>query len=192
MPSRHCVVILPSIEPARVNRFRRLYFDERSSRAIPISSFPVSMLDIGPDWRAMVLAARPALVADCRNFVRVGLSCWHFPELIEDVTACTSELVTNAMRHGDGDFIGLILSFTTKDVLLEVFNRSSGEPFVHELEIRREYGRGLHIVQALSSSWGWAAVDISPGALGLWKRVWCSFNLAAKNLSEYRGGVIPS
>ena len=153
---------------------------------------PVATLDIGPDWRAMVVAAKPVLVADCRNFVRTGLKCWRLPELVENVAACASELAANAICHGDGDFIGLALSFTTKDVLLEVFNRSSGEPFVNVPEVRQEYGRGLNIVRALSSSWGWAAVDNSDDALQLWKRVWCSFNLPAQNLPGHREGAITS
>src|SRR5690348_1720261 len=67
--------------------------------ADPLSAAPLAA-DV--PWRGLVVAARPVFVAECRSFVRDALDAWCFPELIDTVQICTSELITNAMLYGDG------------------------------------------------------------------------------------------
>ena len=75
---------------------------------------------------------------------------------IENATLLTSELVTNAVLHAvpvhaeDGD-ITLRLRFTSTTVRLEIVD---GSPLLPVLRPMGDGGRGLHIVDAVATSWG--------------------------------------
>ena len=128
-------------------------------------------------WRGLVVPARPIFVHECRAFVRAALDAWHFPELIESIELCVSELTTNAMCYGDGEFIGLSLTLSNECLLLEVFDQGTGEPFVNYADTNDEYGRGMTLVLALSDKWGVHNIRTFCDAEECWKRVWCSFKL---------------
>ena len=81
-----------------------------------------------------------------------------------------SELVTNAIVHPrtDGEGIGLIVEMIDNTIHIEVEDRDPSPPFVDESAGRgRIHGRGLSIVDQLSTDWGWTPVS------GNGKRVWC-------------------
>ena len=128
-------------------------------------------------WRGLVVPARPIFVHECRVFARSALDAWHFPELIEAVELCVSELATNAMCYGDGEFIGLSLTLSNECLLLEVFDQGTGEPFVNHADTNDEYGRGMTLVLALSDKWGVHSFRSFGDAEQCWKRVWCTFTL---------------
>lgn len=76
------------------------------------------------------------------------------PGCAEAAALLTSEVVTNAVRHGSGD-ITLGLSAGTLLVLVEVGDDDVGTPRARELHHDDdEGGRGLQIVTALASGWG--------------------------------------
>lgn len=130
-------------------------------------------------WRGLVVPARPIFVHECRAFARTALDAWHFPELSDSVELCVSELTTNAMCYGDGEFIGLSLTLSNESLLLEVFDQGTGEPFVNYADTNDEYGRGMTLVLALSDKWGVHSFRTLGDAEQCWKRVWCSFMLPA-------------
>jgi two-component sensor histidine kinase len=96
------------------------------------------------------------------------LSTWHLEDLADDAEWIATELVTNAVQHGRGS---PRLSVCRKDSGIEiaVFDSSRALPQVRNATVQDEGGRGLRIVDNLSSRWG---VDTLRGG----KRVWAMLN----------------
>ncbi len=99
--------------------------------------------------------------------------------LLDSTLLIASELVTNAFVHGIGAItITLTINLLAKDgesnVRLSVtsgFDPAAGQPDLTAEEIPGqlvERGRGLPIVDALSSQWGW---EISHSQLEVWASV---------------------
>jgi anti-sigma regulatory factor (Ser/Thr protein kinase) len=65
----------------------------------------------------------------------------------------TSELVTNALRHGSGT-VRLGCDAGTLRVRVEVGDDSGQRPRVRYVDDDSENGRGMIIVDTLSSAWG--------------------------------------
>jgi anti-sigma regulatory factor (Ser/Thr protein kinase) len=87
-------------------------------------------------------------------------------DLVSIAQLLTSELVTNALSHGAGD-IHLSLVDDKGQLLIEVTDESRTSPRQRHVEPQDESGRGLMLLERLSSAWG---VKPAPGAQG--KTVW--------------------
>ena len=105
-------------------------------------------------------------VATARHLVEESLEDDTFEGCRDDVVLAVSELVTNALVHGHGD-VHLHLSATEAVVRVEVTDRSSRRPRVVDASPDATGGRGLHIVEVVSSRWG--IDDNGEGG----KTVWC-------------------
>ncbi|MGI5488238.1 ATP-binding protein [Microtetraspora malaysiensis] len=99
-----------------------------------------------------------------RRLVRTQLGGWGCGEHCEVAELLVSELVTNAVRHGNG---GPVLTLTSADGALrcEVEDESPAPVRTRPAAGDDEGGRGLLLVDALSSSWG-------TGRTGRGKVVW--------------------
>jgi anti-sigma regulatory factor (Ser/Thr protein kinase) len=100
---------------------------------------------------------------------------WGRGDLADDVALIVSELVTNAIRHGqspNGSDITLTLCVTGRCVTGEVCDHGDGKPRQANPGDDIEGGRGLLLVAAYTTDWG-----VSPLAGG-GKRVW--FELCAE------------
>jgi len=104
-------------------------------------------------------------VVEARRFVQEHAASWLITS--DDLLLVTSELATNAIRHGGGGF-ELTLSRRESEVLVEVRDRVTARPVVKQPAARSPSGRGLRIVDHLAHSWG---VRILPGE---GKVVWAS------------------
>lgn len=82
------------------------------------------------------------------------------PECADSAALMTSELVTNAVTHGRGD---ITLGFLVAGLLVrvEVGDDDARRPTLRDVGDDGESGRGMLIVQALSSGWG--VQDRPPG-----------------------------
>ncbi|WP_411141964.1 ATP-binding protein [Streptomyces sp. x-80] len=139
----------------------------------------------GPNGFAACALSRSArTVADARRFTRSTLEGWQVCAAVADDTALVvSELVSNALRHGarrgaddaatavrSGAVCPAWLALTRRDatVLCAVSDPGSSAPVVRSFDKLTESGRGLHIVDRLSESWGWTPPD------GSGKTVWAT------------------
>lgn len=108
-----------------------------------------------------VAVVRRELVADLRDN---GVD----PDSVDDVTLIASELVGNAVRHADhaadGD-LDIAWTISPTDVVVSVADASPTEPELRAPTEDDPAGRGLAIIDALTSSWG-----VEPLRDG--KRVW--------------------
>jgi signal transduction histidine kinase len=115
------------------------------------------------------LPPEPAVVAEVRERLHVLLT--PSPQL-DDVMLAASELVTNAVVHGEGDVV--VSVWTVPGVRVEVADSGPGTP---RLLTARGYddesGRGLFIVDAVASRWG-----VLPKIPGPGKAVWFEVDVA--------------
>jgi anti-sigma regulatory factor (Ser/Thr protein kinase) len=94
-----------------------------------------------------------------RSAVRQALAAWRMERLSDDAELLASELVANAVEHGDGKPIGLALRRHAEPngrpaVTCEVTDTSPAMPRRTEPGPDAERGRGLAIVAALARSSG--------------------------------------
>lgn len=154
---------------------RRKAAETAEDRKLPL----LAVLAARQQWRGLVVPARPVFVRECRAFVRSALDAWNLSELADAVLLCASELATNAMCYGDGEFIGISLVLSETELALEAYDQGSGEPFANTPETNAEYGRGVALMRDLSSNWGTDTMRSFTDMEQRWKRVWCSFTLPA-------------
>ncbi len=127
------------------------------------------------------LASRAA-----REFTGQVLYGWGLLTLTEDAAVIVSELVVNALRHGlrgRSDLVQaqveLIWWRRTGQVICMVTDPGADPPVVMHPDPLAETGRGLHVVDALSDTWGWTRLG------GRRKAVWAALPVPG---AEVAGG----
>jgi anti-sigma regulatory factor (Ser/Thr protein kinase) len=122
----------------------------------------------GPPARRDVVQLPPRLDAPglARAWCADLLVGWGTGELAPDAVLVVSELVTNAVLHGEGA-ITIAVELRDDDVRVEVSDVGVGQPRVRPpADDEGNGGRGLRIVEAVASDWG---VDGSPqGPTTVW------------------------
>jgi len=99
------------------------------------------------------LASHPTTPRLAREFVTTTLEGWGCDGVGDVVRLLTSEVVTNAMRHAGSD-IDVVMSATAESVRVEVHDHSPEVPRLVAAAPDAETGRGLTLVQALTTGWG--------------------------------------
>ncbi|MFJ2113397.1 MULTISPECIES: ATP-binding protein [unclassified Streptomyces] len=105
-------------------------------------------------WR---FPAHPASVRRARHAVAASLPDALRPHFGDDLGLLTSELVTNAIRHGacgeDGDLVELVLWPADGHYWLAVSDPGTGKPAPARPDTGSESGRGLILVESLATAW---------------------------------------
>ncbi|MFF4171342.1 SpoIIE family protein phosphatase [Streptomyces sp. NPDC001744] len=101
------------------------------------------------DWR---LPREPRSVGRARELARAQLAAWGLEPLVDTVELLVSELVTNALRYGEGEIRLRLLRDRT--LVCEVWDAGLVQPRRRRARDTDEGGRGLQLVGLLSSSWG--------------------------------------
>ncbi|WP_329378350.1 ATP-binding protein [Streptomyces sp. NBC_01716] len=95
---------------------------------------------------------------------------WRLDVLAEDAKLVVSELVANAVHHGQGESIRVAITRQDeRSIHVAVIDTCRAEPTPRETGPTEEAGRGLTIVDAVSERWGW---DPLPWG----KRVWAELS----------------
>lgn len=148
----------------------------------PLTPEPASL---ARTWPPRVVTITPGTqdgaIRDARDFAVAVLRRWGISDRGGDIALVVSELLTNALRHGSpglreagaaqvGQPIRLGVTQPGPWVLCAVFDPCRRPPVAQDSGVLDETGRGLHIVEALSDHWGWAALP------GRGKLVWAMFS----------------
>jgi serine/threonine-protein kinase RsbW len=108
----------------------------------------------------------PESAAAARRLVETALHAWGLAHLTDHTLLVVTELASNAIRHADGE--GMRVSVTRLSdhrVRVGVTDRDRTRPQINHSTPDQERGRGLLIVDSVSSLWG---VDVLPGGKHVW------------------------
>ncbi len=127
----------------------------------------------------LLLIPGPESVKAARDFTAATLRGWKLDALVEEAVIVTSELVTNAIRHGTCspgpgvDVASVMLAWQRHDgrIICVVTDGSSMPPVLEQADTSSESGRGLQVVHALAAAWGWVMLGACE------KAVWAAFQL---------------
>ncbi|GGN82502.1 hypothetical protein GCM10011579_070220 [Streptomyces albiflavescens] len=101
------------------------------------------------DW---TLPREPRSVGRAREYARTRLASWDLEPLVDTAELLVSELVTNALRYGEGEIrLRLLLDRT---LVCEVWDAGLVQPRRRRARDTDEGGRGLQLVGLLSAAWG--------------------------------------
>ncbi|WP_327431469.1 SpoIIE family protein phosphatase [Streptomyces sp. NBC_01236] len=124
------------------------------------------------DW---TLPREPRSVGRAREYARTQLVSWGLEPLVDTAELLVSELVTNALRYGEGEIrLRLLLDRT---LVCEVWDAGLVQPRRRRARDTDEGGRGLQLVGLLSAAWGsrrtprgktvWFELPLPDGETGL-------------------------
>jgi anti-sigma regulatory factor (Ser/Thr protein kinase) len=119
----------------------------------------------------------PRHVGDARRFVADRLDAADLGHLTDTVSLIISELTTNAVRHARSPF-RVTVTCNERELVIEVHDDSPVAVSVREGGAFDVNGRGLHLVSALSRTWGvtphvhggksvWATIDVDAPAFSV-------------------------
>jgi anti-sigma regulatory factor (Ser/Thr protein kinase) len=128
----------------------------------------------------LTLATNPAAPGSARHAVRAWFHSQRCGDDATDTAALlVTELVSNAVVHANGPSLWLTVEETTTDVLHVTVRDASSQGIpplrTHAPDIHQTGGRGLFMVDALSTRWGWEPLDTG-------KSVW--FELPCVTISD--------
>ncbi|MYT32561.1 MULTISPECIES: ATP-binding protein [unclassified Streptomyces] len=135
------------------------------------------------DLATRALTADGRAGSEARRFTGATLSGWNLGPLVDNAVLVVTELLSNALRYGLAKPAGQLLGAAPRPlwlgllrcrdlVLCTVCDHSTDVPVVREPDHLAQSGRGLHIIDCLSQSWGWT----TPTAAG--KAVWAALPTA--------------
>jgi anti-sigma regulatory factor (Ser/Thr protein kinase) len=129
----------------------------------PLTDRPIRRLPSSwPLTTHLELASLPTAVPCARMHAKAVALEWGLPALAEKIELIVSELVTNSVQAAErshrGDLataiVRLWLSSDLDCVLIRVWDGNRQMPVRHEARPDEESGRGLTLVEHLSSEWG--------------------------------------
>lgn len=124
---------------------------------------------------SLTLPLAPLAAMRARQLVGERLSSWHLDDHVDTLALVVTELVTNAIQHGEArDTLDLELKADDQRIRLTVVDGSAIRPVARQVETEETSGRGLRIVEQLVDRWG---TDDNPGG---GKRVWVELHVTGK------------
>jgi anti-sigma regulatory factor (Ser/Thr protein kinase) len=102
---------------------------------------------------SVLLPAGPVAAAAARRYVRTAIESWAVPADPYVAALLTSELVTNAIRYS-GPSVRLFVTCSCGHLRVYVHDTSPEWPAPLSAAADAEDGRGLMLVDTLSTEWG--------------------------------------
>jgi anti-sigma regulatory factor (Ser/Thr protein kinase) len=99
-------------------------------------------------FAACRLGRDPVEIGRVREVARKALSGWGIAEYTGLAELIVSELVTNAVRHGEGPIV-VRVSYARGDLWTEVHDQGAGGPVRQQATTDDEQGRGLELLDGL-------------------------------------------
>jgi DNA-binding NarL/FixJ family response regulator len=112
-------------------------------------------------------ASDPLSPRAARRDLRLALEARLEPDALATVELLTTELVTNAVQHGRST-AQVTADVTPRGLRIAVADSGPGRPTVQDSPAGAESGRGLALVQQLSSAWG---IEEAPVGKAVWFEV---------------------
>ena len=118
----------------------------------------------------IVLPAEPRSAAHARSLVTAACRRWHSEQVCADTELVVTELVANAVRHAGTEITVRLelLVGTPGGVRAEVSDSSTRPVRPRHANALEESGRGLFLVDVLSSRWG---ADASGEGKTVWAEI---------------------
>jgi hypothetical protein len=114
--------------------------------------------------RTKALDFRPSAAEESRRIVAEALGYWGLDLDVGAVQSCTSELVTNALRHGRSP-LHLVIQHWIDAVQIVVIDGAEEHEGHPDAGPYGEWSTRLRIVQGLAASWG---VEHVPAGTAAW------------------------
>jgi anti-sigma regulatory factor (Ser/Thr protein kinase) len=128
---------------------------------LPLHVQPPIGADQWPLRDFLELGALPSAVSCTRLHARLVIQEWGLAALADNIELLVSELMTNAVhaswRVGSAASVRLWLLADRERVLIMVWDASPHAPVRAEVSAEAESGRGLMLVEAISTQWGTSA-----------------------------------
>ncbi|MEV6197633.1 SpoIIE family protein phosphatase [Streptomyces sp. NPDC051920] len=138
-PEDTCQAVLTALLPARPSDDIALIV----ARTRALAPDRIASWEVPPE---------PAAVGEVRASVSRQLARWGLDELAFTTELILSELVTNAIRYGNGPIrVRMLLD---RALICEVFDGSNTSPHLRYAATTDEGGRGLFLVAQLTERWG--------------------------------------
>ena len=100
------------------------------------------------------LTREPAAAAAARSQVRAVIRAWKVPVDHDIAVLLTSDLVTDAITHGDGETVMLVLGYSRRHLHVEVSGTPRSRPMTAAEPAAARTRPGLTLVAAHSTEWG--------------------------------------
>jgi anti-sigma regulatory factor (Ser/Thr protein kinase) len=101
------------------------------------------------------LADGAAAAAEARGHVRAVIGAWRIPVDLDTAVLLADELVANAVTHTTGKAVTLGIRCGDSRLRVDVYDTSPTLPVLRAAEAGEAGGRGLMLVDALSTTWGY-------------------------------------
>lgn len=119
-------------------------------------------------YRAQLFVPVPEAVRAARQFVVETVTAWSEGAMADDAAIVSTELATNALRHTSSSF-RVVLEWEESAVQVAVHDVSTALPVRRHPGINDEGGRGVALVESLSTEWG--AELLPDGGKVVWSRL---------------------
>ncbi|MBT2389628.1 ATP-binding protein [Streptomyces sp. ISL-1] len=131
----------------------------------------------------LLFAAEPSELAGLRRVMRLHLTLWGLPGLVETAQICVTELASNVIRHvGAGTPTTLAVSMSGTYLRIELHDPDTRAlPTLLNAECEAESGRGMMLVDAVTDRWG---VILRADS----KVVWCELSTGLTGPNGHTGG----
>ena len=104
--------------------------------------------------RRLRLTREPIAAAEARSQVGAVIRAWKVPVDPDIAVLLTSDLVTDAITHGEGETVTLAIRCSRGHLRIDVYDTSRSLPMTRDEPAGTETGHGLVLVAALSTEWG--------------------------------------
>ncbi|MEV4907053.1 ATP-binding protein [Streptomyces albidoflavus] len=110
------------------------------------------------------LTPDPRRLGAIRRIFAAHISCWGWPEVIDEAVMCVTEMLANVHHHAEGA-CELLLEPTPYGVRITVSDTSSQLPEVRMPEWHSGSGRGMWLLSTTAHDWG---AETTPTGKDVW------------------------